>query len=168
MERGDENVMSPGKSGTSSRLRKRLRKSLQNKGDALASLRVNTETGAGDLLSGCTSDGTPFPSERFAVTTYTTYGGKIHGRAVKYTTYAIREQRQPSIHERTEFRDRHYQTTYKTPVNGSWYVKIHNWSVTPTSPVGCLSPKRNIRSLKDLSSATLSPRRFSLDGTSTI
>ena len=106
---------------------------------------------------------TPFPSEKYTHTTFTTY---VEGTT--YTRYVIHEAPKPEF-QLSRPKGLVMQTTYKTLTRNeegenTWYTQIHNWiSVrkgdgTPTVPS---SPRRKLRSIKALDAGQLSPRRFS-------
>jgi hypothetical protein len=114
--------------------------------------------------------GTPYGSDRYGHTTYTTYKN-----GTKYTRYVIRKLREKpfSLFDRPNI----FQTTFKTMKVGdavskkniTWYTHVHIWmkeegnlreggSTPPSTP--------RLRAISDLERGQISPRRFSLHGLS--
>ena len=114
------------------------------------------------------SPGTPYSTDKYTHTTYTTYATDSNGIQTKYTRYDIRRSvAKFELDQRTNI----YQTTFKTMhsnqhkgVPPSWYTTVQLWTLeqkhgeTPSTP--------RMRAIGDLARGQLSPRRFSLDGLS--
>ena len=112
--------------------------------------------------------GTPYNSDRYSHTTFTTYK-----KGTKYTRYVIRKvpRRAFNLDQRPDI----FRTTFKTlklddAGKATWYTRVHVWmndtdnkKSTPECPS---SPSPRMRAISDLERGQMSPRRFSLDGLS--
>ena len=129
-----------------------------------------------DSISSDFSDpGTPFRSDRYGHTTYTTYV-----KGTKYTRYVIRKLTCKPFD--LDQRGHIYQTTFKTMKlntndtetgkrnKPTWYTHVHIWmkdkgnNVTGAKGTPPSTPR--LRAISDLERGQISPRRFSLDGLS--